>query len=374
LLRFDENNDGEIDPSEMIINSSAKEEFVQDRLILLGLSNPQIKGEIQPYSIHHDIASADWALEDCTECHGGESRITNPIKLASNLPGNAQPEFVPGSGRSLDGALQLEDDGALYYYPASKVDELYIFGHNSLAWLDWLGLGLVGIVIMGVAAHGSLRIYFGSRKAPQESSTRRVYMYGSYERLWHWLQTGAIVLLILTGMVIHKPDSFGFLDFRNMVYIHNTVAVILGINAGLALFFHLASGEIKQYIPRPRGFFDRTFTQAVYYLKGIFSGEPHPFEKTPEKKLNPLQQITYFGLLNVLLPLQGITGILMWGVQRWPTIADSFGGLPLLAPVHTFVAWLFAAFTILHVYLTTTGHTAVSSLEAMITGWEEVEE
>ena len=111
----------------------------------------------------------------------------------------------------------------------------------------------------------------------------------------------------------------------------------------------------------------------MYYLKGIFKGEHHPFEKTRDKKLNPLQQITYIGLLNVLLPLQGITGILLWGVQRWPSIATSLGGLPILAPAHTMIAWLFAAFIVLHVYLTTTGHTVVSSIEAMINGWEEVE-
>jgi thiosulfate reductase cytochrome b subunit len=108
-------------------------------------------------------------------------------------------------------------------------------------------------------------------------------------------------------------------------------------------------------------------------LKGIFKGEDHPFKKTPEKKLNPLQQITYFGLLNVLLPLQGITGMMMWGVQRWPDLANQLGGLPVLAPVHTIIAWLFASFMVLHVYLTTTGHTAFSSLEAMINGWEDIE-
>jgi thiosulfate reductase cytochrome b subunit len=226
---------------------------------------------------------------------------------------------------------------------------------------------------MGVITHGGLRLYFASRRKKTEKLTERVYMYGSYERLWHWLQTAAIVLLLLTGMVIHRPDTFGFIDFNNMVLVHNIIAAILAVNAFLALFYHLASGEIKQYIPKPRGFFDRTITQALYYLNGIFKGDHHPFEKTPEKKLNPLQQVTYFGLLNVLLPLQGITGTLMWGVQRWPSLANALGGLPILAPVHTILAWLFASFIILHVYLTTTGHTAVSSLEAMITGWEELE-
>jgi len=339
----------------MIIDSPAKEDFVRDRLALMGLTNPRISGEI------------------CTACHGEKSRVTQSIKLASYLPGDTMPEFVKGSDLNLTGDLQQMEDGSLYYSPTTAAENLYIFGHSNLAWIDWLGFGLFSMVVLGVFTHGGLRLYFSSRNPSEEKSTEKVYMYGTYERLWHWLQTAAIVLLLLTGLVIHKPTSFGFLNYRNVVSIHNTLATILAINAGLSLFYHLASGEIRQFIPRPRGFFDRTFTQAMYYLKGIFKGEHHPFEKTTDKKLNPLQQVTYVGLLNILLPLQGITGILMWGVQRWPSIAKSLGGLPLLAPAHTMIAWLFAAFIVLHVYLTTTGHTAVSSIEAMINGWEDVE-
>ena len=43
-------------PEEMVINQPAKEEFVRDRLALLGLLDPRISGEIQPYSINHDVA------------------------------------------------------------------------------------------------------------------------------------------------------------------------------------------------------------------------------------------------------------------------------------------------------------------------------
>lgn len=132
-----------------------------------------------------------------------------------------------------------------------------------------------------------------------------------------------------------------------MVTVHNVLAAILVINAGLSLFWHVVGGEIKQYIPRPYGFFDPAIVQTKYYLRGIFRDDPHPFEDVAHH-LNPLQQITYFGILNVLLPLQVVTGALMWGVQQWPRYAQALGGWPLLAPFHTLVAWLFATFIVGH--------------------------
>jgi thiosulfate reductase cytochrome b subunit len=198
-------------------------------------------------------------------------------------------------------------------------------------------------------------------------------MYSVYGRFWHWLQTFVIALLLITGLIIHRPDVYGIFSFPYIVLIHNILAVLLVINAALSLFYHLVSGEIRQFIPRPYGFFDDAIIQARYYLKGIFKGAEHPFEKAPHKKLNPLQQITYFGILNVLLPLQIVTGALMWGVQQWPRIASWFGGLPYLAPFHSLIAWIFAAFIVGHVYLTTTGHQPLTSIQAMMNGWEEVE-
>jgi thiosulfate reductase cytochrome b subunit len=198
-------------------------------------------------------------------------------------------------------------------------------------------------------------------------------MYSFYERLWHWLQTTAILLLLFTGLIIHKPDTFGIFSFRYVVQVHNILALILVVNAGLSAFYHLATGEIRQFLPRPRGFFDQAFLQAKYYLRGIFRGEEHPFEKTPQRKMNPLQQVTYIAILNVLLPLQIITGILMWGAQRWPEFIAGLGGLPYLAPFHALIAWLFASFIVMHVYLTTTAHEPLASIKGMVIGWDEVE-
>ena len=171
-------------------------------------------------------------------------------------------------------------------------------------------------------------------------------------------------------MIIHRPDIFGVFSFRGVVTIHNVLAVILVVNALLSAFYHLASGRMQEYIPRPYGFFDDAIVQAKYYTIGIFKGEPHPFEKRPDDRMNPIQKATYFMILNVLLPLQILTGALMWAVQKWPEIA---GGLPFLAPFHSLVAWMFGTFILVHVYMTTTGTTPLEAMRAMVTGYEEVE-
>jgi thiosulfate reductase cytochrome b subunit len=197
-------------------------------------------------------------------------------------------------------------------------------------------------------------------------------MYRTYERAWHWLQALAILLLLVTGIEIHVT-RIGLIDFALAVRVHNIVGFVVLANAIFAAFYHVASGEIQQYLPRPQGFFGQAITQARYYLSGIFRGQHHPFEKSPGRKLNPLQQLTYLGILNVLLPLQIVTGVLIWGAQRWPAVDGVMGGLVFLAPLHALGAWLFAAFLLMHVYLTTTGPTPLANIQAMVVGWEGME-
>lgn len=207
------------------------------------------------------------------------------------------------------------------------------------------------------------------------NDVKRVYLHTAYERVWHWWQALAICLLILTGMEIHYPDRIEVFGFAPAVNLHNVLAALLLVNAFLGLFYELATGAIRAYIPEPRDFTALAVRQAIYYVKGIFRGSPHPIAKSPEKRFNPLQQLTYLAILNVLLPGQISTGVLMWGGPRWPDLIDSIGGLGVLATIHTLFAWLFLAFIAMHVYLTTTaGPRWLSGLAGMITGWEEVEE
>jgi thiosulfate reductase cytochrome b subunit len=319
------------------------------------------------------VTGAGFAIKDCQTCHSTNSRLIQPIKLASSVPGDVMPTFVTDSNVSADGQIYI-NGGALYYQPATGAEGRYVFGQSRVIWVDWTGGLFFLAVLAAIGGHSGLRIFTTRRQPKHKTSTKMVYLYQAYERFWHWLQTADILLLLITGLIIHRPDIFAIFSFQGVVIMHNVLWVILGINAALSLFYHLTSGQIKQFIPRPYGFFDDAILQMKYYLSGIFKYEAHPFEKTPSKKMNPLQQVTYLGILNVLLPLQALTGILMWGVQKWPALAGNLGGLPFLAPFHTLIAWLFAAFIIGHVYLTTTGGPKpLDSIKAMVTGWEEIE-
>jgi thiosulfate reductase cytochrome b subunit len=369
---FDADGNGTITDAELAIDTEVKENVVKKRLEGLGLQSPHIVGEIQPYSVSHGVVGADWATKDCQACHSSDSVLSAAMPLGDHVPGGVMPTFVGDSHTEHTGDLIVADDGSIVYRPSTTADGIDVLGSDAGGWADWLGLlAFIGVVLF-VLLHATLR-FLARRKygKPEGIVYEETYLYDRYERFWHWMQAVAIIGLVLTGIVIHWPT--GAETFKWMVYIHNILGALLLLNAVIALIDALATGFIKQFIPHPKGFFSQAITQAVFYMRGIFLNEPHPFEKSPGQKLNPLQQMTYLVILNVLLPAQMLTGVLIWGAQRWPDLTDSLGGLRWLLPIHTLIAWFFAAFVVLHVYLTTLGPTPLSSIRGMITGWEEVE-
>lgn len=371
VAAFDADRDGNISPVELRIDTPQKEAAVKSRLAALGLGNLRIEGQVQPYSINHDVARGEHALNDCQTCHGAPSRVSQGMTLATFAP--VLPAFEPQTNVSGSGRMMRRDDGSLVYQPMPANDALYVFGSSRVGWVDLLGAGAFVGTLLGVCGHGLLRYLAFRRRPPVHERTERVHMYDAYRRFWHWTQAISIVALLVTGLFIHRPDLFAAVSFSGVVTLHNVLAGLLVLNAALSLFYHLATERMKEYIPRPRGFFDDSIRQARYYVSGIFKGEAHPFDKRPDDRMNPIQKLTYFGILNVLLPLQILTGALMWGVQTWPEAAQALGGLPLLAPAHTLVAWLFATFIVGHVYLTTTGPTPLEAIRGMVTGDEAVE-
>ena len=200
----------------------------------------------------------------------------------------------------------------------------------------------------------------------------KVYIYRSFERFWHWTQAALIFFLGFTGFEIH--GSISFFGYQNAVKYHNIAAYAFIVLIIFAIFWHLTTGEWRQYLPTLKNI----KAQLNYYIFGIFNNAPHPTKKTVLSKLNPLQKLVYLGLKVLVIPIMVFSGLL-YMFYRYPQKGGGIEALNLnsiepIALLHTFGAFLLVAFVIAHMYLITTGSTVTSNLKAMITGYEELEE
>ncbi len=200
---------------------------------------------------------------------------------------------------------------------------------------------------------------------------KQVYIYKKFERFWHWSQAALILFLALTGFEIH--GSFSLLGFEKAVSFHRIASYLLLGLIAFSIFWHFTTGEWKQYIPT----ISKLKEQIQYYTIGIFKNAPHPTIKSVRKKLNPLQAITYLGFKLLMAPVMILSGLLYLYYKTFDVndiIVVSDIPLNWIAWAHTLGAWLLIAFVIVHVYMTTTGHTVTTNIKAMLTGWELLEE
>ena len=196
---------------------------------------------------------------------------------------------------------------------------------------------------------------------------KKVYIYKIFERFWHWTQALFIFILIVTGFEVHS--TFNLFGYEAAVKIHNYTAWAFLVLIVFAIFWHFSTGEWRQYIPTTR--FIKA--QIDYYITGIFRGAPHPTKKLVYNKFNPLQRIIYLGLKVLVIPVQVISGFL-YLYFNYPIKGFELESLQAVAVFHTFGAFVLFSFIIAHVYLTTTGHRPLSSIKAMVTGWEEMDD
>ncbi|MBC8438405.1 MAG: cytochrome b/b6 domain-containing protein [Deltaproteobacteria bacterium] len=192
----------------------------------------------------------------------------------------------------------------------------------------------------------------------------KIYLYTRYERLWHWLQAFMVISLIITGLEIH--GTYKLFGFQTAVKIHDFIGLSWLVLFAFFVFWLFTTGEWKQYIPTTK----KLFSVVLYYSWGIFQGKPHPVQKTKGAKHNPLQRLAYLGISAMLLPVQMATGLLYYLYNDIPQILP----LSVLAVVHTLVALFLLNFLVVHLYMTTTGHSLFSHISGMITGWEEIYE
>jgi thiosulfate reductase cytochrome b subunit len=200
---------------------------------------------------------------------------------------------------------------------------------------------------------------------------RRVYVYQSFERFWHWTQATLIIFLALTGFEVH--GTFHILGFEHATRFHRVASWMLVGLLVFAIFWHLVTGEWKQYIPTTK----KLAEQIRFYSIGMFKGEKHPTHKTEVKKLNPLQRLVYLGFKLILVPVTIFSGIVYMfhkTLDRNDVVVIRDISLESVAFWHTLGAILLMVFLVIHVYMTTTGHRPTSNIRAMVTGYEDLED
>jgi len=213
------------------------------------------------------------------------------------------------------------------------------------------------------------------KESQKTNHGRKEILHPLLVRIWHWIHAFAIVLLVFTGIQLRFPDLITwFGTFKRAVNIHNILGFTVLFDYLLWFGYYAVTRQlVRQYIPAPEDFSVGIPTQSAYYFARIFFGDPAPFAPTPEAKFNSLQKITYFGVMFVLVPLQIVTGVLLWDLERFHSIIAALGGVRVLDAFHIIIAYVVAAFLIMHVYLSTLGHTFFEHFKAMIVGYEENE-
>jgi Ni/Fe-hydrogenase b-type cytochrome subunit len=202
---------------------------------------------------------------------------------------------------------------------------------------------------------------------------KRIYLHALPVRIWHWINAASFFVLIATGVQIRYRDAIQLMSFKSAVDIHNIFGFALIANFILWAVYYMVSGKLKVYLPDPnlKNFIQGSIRQARYYAYGIFVGEPNPHHASPDSKFNPMQQIAYFNIMLLFLPVQILTGLMLWDIKLFSGMITAVGGLKIVDAGHLLLSIFFTAFLFVHVYLATLGHTWSEHIKAMFTGYED---
>jgi Ni/Fe-hydrogenase b-type cytochrome subunit len=204
----------------------------------------------------------------------------------------------------------------------------------------------------------------------------KIYLHPLPIRIWHWVNAVSFIVLIVTGLQIRYREILGLMKFKEAVNIHNFFGFVLIFNFFIWLVYYIVTGKIKIYIPplNLKKFVKGGLKQARYYGYGILMGEPNPHHSTPDNKFNPMQQMAYLAIMMLLIPLQLVSGLLLWDAKKFADWINLAGGIKTVDTVHVFLFLFFTSFIFVHIYLATLGHTVTAHIKAMVTGYEELEE
>ena len=199
-----------------------------------------------------------------------------------------------------------------------------------------------------------------------------LYLYPIIIRLWHFLNAVLIIALILTGLSMQYSDpAQPVIRFDKAVTLHNISGIALAINYLLFIIGNTISGNAKQYRIRLEGLLGRLCRQFRYYTVDIFKGREAPFPVTKKSKFNPIQQVTYFLIMFIFMPVLFISGLSL--LYSGAAIRQLFGVKAVFYTdiLHLIIGFCLSIFLIVHLYFCTIGTKPLKNFKSIITGYHE---
>ncbi|MCU4163000.1 cytochrome b/b6 domain-containing protein [Carboxylicivirga caseinilyticus] len=203
--------------------------------------------------------------------------------------------------------------------------------------------------------------------------SEKLFLYPTWLRVWHALNAIFFLVLLITGISMqYSNPNWILVPFDLAVASHNVSGIIILISYLFYLFFFFTTSNRRHYNIVFKELGKRLAMQIRYYVFGVFKNEEAPYPTSWNMKFNPLQQITYVGVMFVLYPVLIITGIALLFPEL---IIDNFfgiGGTLLTALLHASTGFLVSMFLIIHLYFATMGATFFANFKSIITGYHEV--
>jgi thiosulfate reductase cytochrome b subunit len=199
----------------------------------------------------------------------------------------------------------------------------------------------------------------------------RLWLHPLPLRLWHWANTVIVLFLIITGIQLRAPDIAILPSYRSAVLAHKGTGFIMALFFLFWIIYTVLNRQSRrQYRFR---FTDLVglARQSSYYAFGVFRGQINPYPAKMEAKFNPLQKASYLFIQCIFTPLIITTGILFSDILFFSTAINSIGGIKVIDLIHVIVAYIFVLYLLVHIYMSTMGHTPFTHIKAMFTGYEE---
>lgn len=173
VAAMDTDGSGNLDENELRLDTAKKTSAAASRLSALGLIEPRIVSEIQPYELHHGVGPASGATGECVTCHARDSRLGQPITLAAYLPGDVRVETLGGPDLTLAGTIAKNRDGVARFHPRTRESDLYVLGHDNWPWVNIGGVLAILGVLLGSGVHAAMRIRHGQWLTTPEHKGRK---------------------------------------------------------------------------------------------------------------------------------------------------------------------------------------------------------